>query len=700
MKTFKILFLLVTFTMNCQLLKAQNPLVKQWDKRFGATAVEELFAFQQTGDGGYILGGNSFSGISGDKTQASQGQSDYWVVKVDSVGTLQWEKRFGGALPDALHSLQQTSDGGYILGGYSGSGISGDKTQACVGDNDYWIVKIDSLGIKQWDKTFGGIDNDALYALQQTIDGGYMLAGFSGSGISGDKTQPLLDTCVTCVTRADYWIVKIDAAGTKQWDKDFGGLSNDNLHAMQQTTDGGYLLGGYTASGIGGDKTQPIWGANDFWIVKTDSLGNKQWDKDFGGTLGDYLFSLQQTMDAGFIFGGTSFSDVGGDKTQPSWGTSDYWIVKTDSIGTVQWDKDLGAVSLEDDFGNISQTADSGYLIAGTSYSIISGNKTENNLGVEQSWIIKTNALGIIQWDKTIFTQGHDEKGLAIQTKDGCYAIANYTDGGTGGYKSQPSWGNSDYWIVKFCDTTQVIVSIPGINLSCTDTTFCEKQCIDFYDLSTNNPTSWQWFFPGADSLSSTLQNPTNICYNNYGSFDVTLIACNAAGCDTLMLTNFINEYQSPIDSIYQSNDTLYSLPAFSYQWYEVTNGIIAGATNQYYVPTQAGNYYCSISDSIGCIAASNTIAITTGIGVISQNDLLILKPNPFSDNLTIILTQNKPVEINLYDVTGRKVFNQTINHSATLNTSQLAKGIYIYEVRSPDASGGGVIKKGKVVKE
>ncbi|MEP7170844.1 MAG: T9SS C-terminal target domain-containing protein, partial [Bacteroidota bacterium] len=108
---------------------SQNPLVKQWDARFGGSATENLFTLQQTDDGGYILGGNSYSGISGDKTQASQGGSDYWVVKIDPLGALQWEKRFGGSDADALHAVQQTSDGGYILGGFSGSGISGDKTQ-------------------------------------------------------------------------------------------------------------------------------------------------------------------------------------------------------------------------------------------------------------------------------------------------------------------------------------------------------------------------------------------------------------------------------------------------------------------------------------------------------------------------------------------------------------------------------------------
>ncbi|MEO5674431.1 MAG: hypothetical protein ABIQ74_07265, partial [Chitinophagales bacterium] len=163
----------------------QNPLVKQWDARFGGSDYDWLLSLQQTADGGYILGGYSDSGISGDKTQASQGGYDYWIVKTDAGGVKQWDARFGGSNDDYLFSLQQTADGGYILGGYSWSGISGDKTQASQGANDYWIVKTDAGGVKQWDARFGGSSDEYFNALQQTADGGYILGGFSLSGISG-----------------------------------------------------------------------------------------------------------------------------------------------------------------------------------------------------------------------------------------------------------------------------------------------------------------------------------------------------------------------------------------------------------------------------------------------------------------------------------------------------------------------------------
>src|SRR5256885_327527 len=133
----KILFSLLFVSNFCL---GQNPLVKQWDYRYGGTNDETFTAFQQTSDGGYILGGYSYSGIGGDKTEASKGSSDYWIVKTDSLGIKQWDKDFGGTVDDKLYSLQQTSDGGYILGGFSHSGIGGDKTEASIGGLDYWIV--------------------------------------------------------------------------------------------------------------------------------------------------------------------------------------------------------------------------------------------------------------------------------------------------------------------------------------------------------------------------------------------------------------------------------------------------------------------------------------------------------------------------------------------------------------------------------
>ena len=215
---------------------AQAP-AKLCDKTIGGKSNESFVSLQQTSDGGYILGGSSVSGIGGDKTQGNKGGWDYWVVKLDASGTKTWDKTIGGTGRDVLTTMQQTSDEGYILGGYSWSGSGADKTQGSEGFFDYWVVKLDASGVKQWDKTFGGPEETSiLNSLQQTSDGGYILGGYSFSGISGDKTQ-------TSQGSIDFWIVKTDANGVKQWDKRFGCNKQDNLKSLEQNVYGGYILG-------------------------------------------------------------------------------------------------------------------------------------------------------------------------------------------------------------------------------------------------------------------------------------------------------------------------------------------------------------------------------------------------------------------------------------------------------------------------
>ena len=438
-------FMLLIFLSQAQV----HSLAKQWDQRYGGTNGDGLTIFQQTSDGGYILGGYSQSGISGNKTQpnwdTTEATDDYWIVKIDSLGAKQWDKRFGGAGDEVLYGLQQCKDNGYVIGGPSISGISGDKTQPCWGADDYWIVKTDSLGNKRWDKRFGGTNEDFMGCVIQTSDGGYIFGGFSFSDISGDRTQASrgLD---------DYWVVKIDSSGDKQWDKRFGTPTKDVLTSLTQTSDGGYMLGGSTYGDSIDDKTQHNWdttlGSYDYWIVKVDSASTKQWDKRYGGNHDDEFAMLQQTFDGGYILAGTSGSDSGGDKTTSKYG---YWIVKIDSLGNKQWDN---AYTGGDYLYSVVQTNDRGYLLAGPSSQMLAaGDKTQNNLGATQTWIVKTDSFGNKEWDKTAFTYA-SEGGLAIQTSDGCYAIANTTSANIGGDKSQLSWANTpDYWIIKFCDT-------------------------------------------------------------------------------------------------------------------------------------------------------------------------------------------------------------------------------------------------------
>lgn len=438
MKTIFLIIIFFLFSFNCAFSQAP---IKQWDADLGADDNEQLYSMQQTTDGGYIMGGYSESGISGDKTQASQGSSDYWIVKIDSNGLKLWDARFGGTSVDELTALQQTADGGYILGGSSFSAIGGDKTQTSRGLSDYWIVKTDSNGIKQWDARFGGDSLDELHSIQQTSDGGYILGGFSMSIIGGDQTH-------TRLGGKDYWIVKTDSNGVKQWDSRFGGAQFEELNSVSQTTDGGYILGGYSLSGISGNKTQPNKGLYDYWIVRTDANGTMQWDVDFGGINDDWLTELQQTNDGGYVLGGWSWSGVTGDKTQPSQGDNDFWIIKTDSNGVKQWDKDFGGSS-NDYLNPIEQTTDGGYILGGYSSSPVSGDKTQPTQGGTDYWIVKTDVNGVKQWDADFGGSDFDFLYALTQTADGGYILGGYSSSGISGDKSQNSKGINDYWIVK-----------------------------------------------------------------------------------------------------------------------------------------------------------------------------------------------------------------------------------------------------------
>ncbi len=449
-------FLTFVFSSVCLVSFAQAP-VKQWDKTFGGTVGDNFRTVHQTADGGYILGGYSHSGISGDKTEAHWGFHDYWVVKVDASGAKEWDKTFGGNFGETLFSLFQTADGGYILGGYSQSGISGDKTEANRGDVDFWILKLNASGAKVWDKTVGGNGNDRLHRIIPTVDGGFIAAGASDSGISNEKTEP-------CKGFDDYWIVKFDTNGNKLWDKTFGTSTNDVLESIIQTSDGGYLLGGSSASGISGDKTEASKGGLDYWIVKVNSNGAKVWDKTIGGLDEDYFSSLIQTANGGYVLGGNSFSGISGDKSEANKGDSDYWIVQVSPIGHKLWDKTIGGNN-NDFLSAILQTGNGNLILGGASFSGISGNKTQANAGSD-FWLVKLDSTRTKIWDKTIGGSNSDFLYDIKQTSDNGFILGGYSDSGISGDKSETTRGFNDYWIVKLdAEVTGIQEYFTGFNL-------------------------------------------------------------------------------------------------------------------------------------------------------------------------------------------------------------------------------------------
>jgi len=259
----------------------------EWGKTFGGPDLDGAHSVQQTSDGGYIVAGYTASYGAGGAFWG-----DFWLVKLDPNGNLEWEKGFGGADEDAAISVQQTADGGYVVAGYTYS--------YGAGQSDFWLVKVDPDGNLEWEKTFGGALWDGAWSVQQTIDGGYIVAGYTYSYGAGSS---------------DFWLVKVDPDGNLQWDKTFGGADSDEAYSVQQTTDGGYIVAGYTYS-YGA-------GSSDFWLVKVHPDGNLQWDKTFGGADSDGALSVQQTSDGGYI--------VAGETCSYGAGSADFYIIKLES---------------------------------------------------------------------------------------------------------------------------------------------------------------------------------------------------------------------------------------------------------------------------------------------------------------------------------------------------------------------------------
>lgn len=289
-----------------------------WQKCFGGAFYEGTQSFQQTTDGGFIIAGGSNSS-DGDVT-ANYGNADYWIIKLDTAGSIVWQKNFGGSDYEGAYSVQQTSDGGYIIAGNSSS-TNGDIT-VNHGNNDIWIIKLNSSGSLLWQKSFGGSADDYAYSIKQTSDGGYIVAGSSNS-TDGDITASHGND--------DAWMIRLNASGNLIWQKCFGGSQNDYAYSVSQTNDGGYIMAGYTESTDG--DVSGNHGFSDYWIIKMDTAGSLVWQKCLGGSTNDEARSVEQTSDGGYIVAGGAYS-TDGDATI-NHGSRDVWIVKLlpDPIG-------------------------------------------------------------------------------------------------------------------------------------------------------------------------------------------------------------------------------------------------------------------------------------------------------------------------------------------------------------------------------
>jgi len=328
------------------------------------------------------------------------------------ASSMMWSQIFGGGSIDVANEIVSTSDGGYAVAGWTGS----------IDGSDFLLIKIDSFGNMKWNRTYGkeGSGGDLANSLVQTSDGGYALAGITD-----------------CFGSYDFYLVRIDVAGNLLWNQTFGGSKIDQASAIVQTSDGGFALAGYTQS-----FSNEYY---DFWLIKTDSFGNMEWNKTYDQEGMSYPSSLIKTSDGGFALGGEAFSEDG---------QFDFGMVKTDRDGNVEWTKTYGGEKW-DQASSLIETSDGGFALAGITNSYGSGDY--------DFWILKTDRAGNLLWNQTFGGSENDRANSLVESSDGEFVIAGRT-------KSFGAGENDDLWLIKTdstltstLPTTIVVVSIATI---------------------------------------------------------------------------------------------------------------------------------------------------------------------------------------------------------------------------------------------
>ena len=462
----QLLLLLVLTSVSRYLFGQVDPQIV-WQKTIRADVHDKAVSINQTADGGYIIGSVSNSNSMADKTENSNGGNDYWIIKTDNIGSIVWQNTIGGNEDDVLYSVEQTSDGGYIAIGASNSNISGDKTEDSIGLKDIWIVKLSSAGTILWENTIGGTSFDRGVTVRQTSDGGYIVGAVSKSIISGDKTD-------FCYGGVDYWVLKLDVTGVITWQKTYGGSDADILSSIYPTSDGGYIIGGTSRSLISGNKTENSFGDDDYWIIKVDALGAIVWQKSIGGSNADRLKSIFEIPSGEYVMGGTSWSGISGLKTENSYGFNDYWILKINTTGTILWQHTIGGFE-SDLLSSINKNLTGGYILAGSSNSPISGNKTAANLTgsgtamYEDEWIVALEEDGSIIWDNAIGSVYTDNAASIIPTSDGEYIVLGQTNSIASYDLTSGAYASYDLWITKLRSPSHTIHGniTSDFNLNC-----------------------------------------------------------------------------------------------------------------------------------------------------------------------------------------------------------------------------------------
>jgi hypothetical protein len=375
-----LLITVLSFLLCFSLLSSARAAATMWTQTYGGLDIDVAYSLVATSDGGYALVGDSlfvktdaygnmewsknygsFSSLvnasDGGYAIASSTSGDFWLVKTDATGNIEWDRRYGGAGDGGATSLVATSDGGYAIAGYTYSSDTG----SC----DFLLVKTDELGNMEWNQTYGETDYkswESASAVVETSDGGYAIAGSTG----------VLPDDLRALGWKDFWLVKTDAFGNMEWNRayTYWEYGDEVARSLVATSDGGYAIAGYQ------DTSWP-----NFLLIKTDEVGNMEWKQTYGGGYIDMASAVVETSDGGYALAGTTKSFGAGN--------ADFWLVKTDATGNMQWNQTYGGAG-DDGATSLVATSDGGYALAGLTYSFGDSN------GYSDVWLVKTDEFGNI----------------------------------------------------------------------------------------------------------------------------------------------------------------------------------------------------------------------------------------------------------------------------------------------------------------
>ncbi|MBK8563484.1 MAG: gliding motility-associated C-terminal domain-containing protein [Saprospiraceae bacterium] len=397
-----------------------------WSKHFGGTKNDAANDFQRTADGGFIVAGYSRS--ADEDLTDNKGGADYWVIKLDSLGVLEWQRNYGGAAIDIATGIVPTSDGGYVVAGGTTSfdgNVFGNQ-----GLEDAWVLKLDGVGNIIWSQTFGGSLNERAESIHPTTDGGFILAGYSESA-DGD--------IATNKGEFDYWVFKLDANGALQWQRNLGGSLADFAFDALQTQDGGYLVVGSSISTDG-----DVNGSNgfyDYWLTKLDPSGDLVWQKNFGGAGEERAYGISLDVSGAYVLGTSNSSDF---DVPGNYGSDDFWVIKVDLTGNLMWSKNLGGNFEERGLGLFSKAA-GGVLVVG--YSSSNNIDLQGNYGSKDGWLLNLDEDGQIIWERNFGGSNDDRLYSVMELAEGGYACAGFS--ASNDFDLEGNYGQQDVWVIK-----------------------------------------------------------------------------------------------------------------------------------------------------------------------------------------------------------------------------------------------------------